>query len=615
MTLPAGGGNDEFFDLLYELAEDRLSPQKAARLETLLLADPARRQQYVDFMVVVSILHRTKGLGLEFGESLSCGTGGAVAAGVDRQSSAIAVPHSVVRSSYSSLLTLNSTVGSFLFSYAAATVIVSVGILIAWTCHVSDPQAGRSAIVYPSPRPNAHRPHDLPQREVISVAGVTEMIDCTWTDRTQAPSVQRIVLGTKFALASGLMEITYDTGAKVVLQGPSTYTVESRTGGYLEQGKLTARVDKKADGRRGKGEDAKVAKETNQKSEIRNQKSPFPPPPSPLFSIRTPTAVVNDLGTEFGVEVDENNESRVHVFVGAVDLAPAGKPSCGIRIAAGDARRISAATGGTVQKIAFYPDGFAKPRAVLAGKYRREALLFHDGFASFALGTRWRPANGEAPDEALEAVSHDRHPALRMKSSAAKAGLCYRGIESVEAFSVQKLASIQADVTFQTSEEATPAFQVWFLGSSAKTVRMILEPYQRRRIGLDTHVVEKNRFDLLDRQYSDSGVYQDGRRYRAVLTVDRRGVQVAVQDDVNKAVVHRAKLTSFTLADLGDTTRVVLRLVTRTSHSAECWVYDVTVRGRSSATRDASSHNTPLGGARHTFQFSSVKPQPPAPSH
>ena len=38
------------------------------------------------------------------------------------------------------------------------------------------------------------------------------------------------------------MEITYDTGAKVILQGPVTYEVESMTAGILSLGKLTARV-------------------------------------------------------------------------------------------------------------------------------------------------------------------------------------------------------------------------------------------------------------------------------------------------------------------------------------------------------------------------------------
>ena len=45
------------------------------------------------------------------------------------------------------------------------------------------------------------------------------------------------------------MEITYDTGAKVILQGPVTYEVESKDSGYLSLGKLTARVE-----RRGKAE-------------------------------------------------------------------------------------------------------------------------------------------------------------------------------------------------------------------------------------------------------------------------------------------------------------------------------------------------------------------------
>ena len=54
-------------------------------------------------------------------------------------------------------------------------------------------------------------------------------------------------MGRKYALASGFMEITYDTGAKVILQGPCIYEVESTTGGYLSLGKLTARVEKKSE--------------------------------------------------------------------------------------------------------------------------------------------------------------------------------------------------------------------------------------------------------------------------------------------------------------------------------------------------------------------------------
>ena len=112
----------------------------------------------------------------------------------------------------------------------------------------------------------------------------------------------RVSLGQKYELASGLMEITYDTGAKVILQGPVTYEVEAN-GGYLAVGKLTGKLEKKVEGGRRKAEEAG------------NQKSPFPLPPSP-FVVRTPTATVTDLGTEFGVEVNRGRHSGVEVFQG-----------------------------------------------------------------------------------------------------------------------------------------------------------------------------------------------------------------------------------------------------------------------------------------------------------
>ena len=110
------------------------------------------------------------------------------------------------------------------------------------------------------------------------------------------------------------MEITYDTGAKVILQGPVTYHVESRSGGYLSVGKLTARVEKKA--------------------EVPGPQSPIPDPSLstshyPLFTIKTPTAIVTDLGTEFGVEVGESGDTGAYVFRGAVEMKPAAHGSQG----------------------------------------------------------------------------------------------------------------------------------------------------------------------------------------------------------------------------------------------------------------------------------------------
>ena len=125
----------------------------------------------------------------------------------------------------------------------------------------------------------------------------------------QPPATSHFVsLGDTFALASGLMEITYDTGAKVILQGPMTYGVESAAGGYLAVGKLTGKVEKKGEGGRQK------AKGSNPQSLVSN----------PLFSIRTPTATVTDLGTEFGVEVSRDGLTMSHVFRGSVKVQRSG---------------------------------------------------------------------------------------------------------------------------------------------------------------------------------------------------------------------------------------------------------------------------------------------------
>ena len=111
------------------------------------------------------------------------------------------------------------------------------------------------------------------------------------------------------------MEITYDTGAKVILQGPVTYEVESN-GGYLSVGKLTGKLEKRS----GEWPSGSGAVNHKSKSQVQIPVSLYPPSlPSP-FVIRTPTATVTDLGTEFGVEVDAQQVCHVETFVGLVEV-------------------------------------------------------------------------------------------------------------------------------------------------------------------------------------------------------------------------------------------------------------------------------------------------------
>ena len=122
------------------------------------------------------------------------------------------------------------------------------------------------------------------------------MADCRWADPANRSRPPGRPLGPQVRLASGLMEIAYDYRGESHPPRPLHLRSRFPRGGFLSLGKLTARVEKSQ----------KVTRVRKPKSE---SDSPLSPLPSPLFSVRTPTAVVTDLGTEFGVEVDEEGRT------------------------------------------------------------------------------------------------------------------------------------------------------------------------------------------------------------------------------------------------------------------------------------------------------------------
>jgi hypothetical protein len=210
-------------------------------------------------------------------------------------------------------------------AYLLATVITALGLLIAGLVHVSAPE-------------------EVAQRSVAPVRGATtdfvgKITGVAETNWTEGAGVR---LGQKVDLPTGLLEITYNTGAKVILQGPVDYQVESN-GGYLAVGKLTGKLEHRND----------EAPMTNdeRKHEIRMtkregmQNSSFDIRPS-SFAIRTPTATVTDLGTEFGVEVERDGATETEVFVGLVKLVRSGAGSNGTSdehvIRAGNTSRVDA---------------------------------------------------------------------------------------------------------------------------------------------------------------------------------------------------------------------------------------------------------------------------------
>jgi ferric-dicitrate binding protein FerR (iron transport regulator) len=139
---------------------------------------------------------------------------------------------------------------------------------------------------------------EWPKQNIISaaapvnefVAHLTGSKECQWVDNSS--SVQpggRLRKGQKLELAKGFAEITFDSGAQIVLQGPASLDVKSAWAATLNRGTLKASV----------------------------------PPEAIGFSISNPKVEVVDLGTEFTMFADAiGAATEVLVLKGEVEAQP-----------------------------------------------------------------------------------------------------------------------------------------------------------------------------------------------------------------------------------------------------------------------------------------------------
>ncbi len=148
------------------------------------------------------------------------------------------------------------------------------------------------------------------------VARITGLHNCRWSPEGRAPfGYDHLGIGRELKLDSGLVEITYKTGVKVVLEGPVEYTFKKANTGRLNLGKFTAKVPKPAIG----------------------------------FTVNTPGMSIVDLGTEFGAQVDKSGTTEAHVFAGVIEahMIPRGAKTAVkiLRLGKNQAVRLNAATG------------------------------------------------------------------------------------------------------------------------------------------------------------------------------------------------------------------------------------------------------------------------------
>ena len=123
---------------------------------------------------------------------------------------------------------------------------------------------------------------------VHPVARVTGTLNCRWRSAPGDASIgfgSSLRAGQSLELIEGVAELTFENGARVILQAPARLDVASFAETTLQQGRVTATC----------------------------------PPGAEGFQINTEGLRLIDRGTEFGVFADEDGNTEVHVFEGLVE--------------------------------------------------------------------------------------------------------------------------------------------------------------------------------------------------------------------------------------------------------------------------------------------------------
>lgn len=167
----------------------------------------------------------------------------------------------------------------------------------------------------------------IPSRE--SVAQIVSIMDVQVAKGPKSLQKGDLLYNTDkpVRIQKGYLEIMFDYGATVILEGPCEFACKSNGALELSYGKTYAFVPQEASG----------------------------------FTVETPTSRVVDLGTEFGVEVEPNGSSTVSVYKGQTCLIPCVQEAekASEKLQARQSRKVDVATG-QVTVSHFREDSFVR---------------------------------------------------------------------------------------------------------------------------------------------------------------------------------------------------------------------------------------------------------------
>lgn len=247
---------------------------------------------------------------------------------------------------------------------------VSIAALIALTSALTLIFAGRfSATPESIADPKTAEPVAALQSEKTSdsVAMLAAALDVIWSDPSASQATGAPLSPGWLRLKSGTAAIQFYTGATVILQGPAELQLISTGEAFCRSGRLSAEVPQQAQG----------------------------------FSIGTPHVVATDLGTEFGMEVNEDG-AEIHVLKGEVALTRATAKLDNLK----EGQAIAVQRDGVARRFAARKDAFVTVQQVVQSATEKSnertkqwlasaeafdsdpALQAHFNFEKLALGAR-----------------------------------------------------------------------------------------------------------------------------------------------------------------------------------------------------------------------------------
>jgi hypothetical protein len=305
----AAGHKNELDRLIGAMCDGTISEDDAARLDAQLTQDARAREVYNNYLFLHGELYSRHAAGVECGRELRVEGRG---------------PETV------------RLAGSrWQWWLAIAAALVGVAAVSSWATYAVTSRGAQLAASVDAAAGGK------------SVARVTATRNCSWArEGSDIGFGARLTSGQRLDLATGLVEVTFNDGAVVVLEGPATFDVQSPKRALLHEGRLAAVVPERARG----------------------------------FEVETSRLNVVDLGTEFGVMAEPEGTTEVHVFNGLVKaqlLDEAGNKVRTVELNTAQAARIQPAAA-MVAKIPARDDEFVRSLSVAAGPH--DGLYAYDGF-------------------------------------------------------------------------------------------------------------------------------------------------------------------------------------------------------------------------------------------